>query len=103
MGGRGFRGSWICTGHVEKTNDRDYEVEERYGSWIQWMEQRLYKSVGERLLNGLLSRQAVPHHGVRCESTTKRSEGILGLVTRYAGQSDYRLLGDGHADFHVQP
>lgn len=26
------RGSRINTGHVEKTNDRDYEVEERYGS-----------------------------------------------------------------------
>lgn len=26
-----LRGLRIFTGHVEKTNDRDYEVEERYG------------------------------------------------------------------------
>ena len=30
----GLQRSWINPGHVEKTNDRDYEVEERYESRI---------------------------------------------------------------------
>lgn len=34
--------SWMNPGHVEKTNDRDYEVEERYGSRIREEKQRFY-------------------------------------------------------------
>ena len=30
----GLQRSWMNPGHVEKTNDRDYEVEERYESNI---------------------------------------------------------------------
>lgn len=36
------------------------------------------------LLKGFISQQTVPHHGVGSEQTTEGSEGILGLVTRWA-------------------
>ena len=58
------RGSWENIGHVEKTNDRDYEVEERYGFWIPRIEQSFCRLGKESLLKYFISQQAVPHHGV---------------------------------------
>lgn len=60
-------------GHVEKTNDRDYEVEERYGatSMPQY-------ACTENIL------QAVPDNGSSISAVTERSKGIFGFIARWA-------------------
>jgi hypothetical protein len=44
------------SGHVERTNDRDYEVEERYGSLDL-----------VRMKSGLNKTQAIPDYGISCK------------------------------------
>ena len=46
------------------------------------------------LLNGFISQQAVPHHGVSSEPITEGSEGILGLVTRWASALGSWTIGE---------
>ena len=57
------------TGHVEKTNDRDYEVEERYG-------------VPNALENAADPRQTIPHNGGCLKPPAEGSKRILGFVAR---------------------
>jgi hypothetical protein len=61
-------------GHVEKTNDRDYEVEERYGRCATIL---LGTTDTETLCV-----QAVQDDGGGVLAVTKRGQGVFGLITR---------------------
>src|SRR3569833_2302293 len=63
------------TGHVEKTNDRDYEVEERWGNAQagRW-------EVRRRRLTG---HQTISDYGCCIDPTPIGSEGISRLAMRY--------------------
>jgi hypothetical protein len=58
------------TGHVEKTNDRDYEVEERYGS------------PGSRRGPQLTIPQTIQNNGSRLDAIAEGSKRILGFFKR---------------------
>ena len=75
------------TGHVEKTNDRDYEVEERYAAGailescriISYLRSFL-SSCSFAILNDRPTNfdtdQTVSHNGIRREQITERSSRI---------------------------
>lgn len=68
-------------GHVEKTNDRDYEVEERCGAMMmkRFYILREFDADGSPFHS---RSQAIPYHGISSNSTTKGSKRVFGLITR---------------------
>lgn len=66
-------------GHVEKTNDRDYEVEERCGAMIEVV---LHTTELDADGEPVPLSQAIPYHGISSTSTPKRSKRVSGLITR---------------------
>lgn len=71
------------TGHVEKTNDRDYEVEERYGHPLFCWETR--NGGGPGLSD--FHMQTIQDYGGGIPTTTKRGQGLSRFTTRYDNRS----------------
>lgn len=68
-------------GHVEKTNDRDYEVEERCGAMDD--EEAALQSIGlDADGSPFHARKAISYHGISSTSTPKGSKRVSGLITR---------------------
>lgn len=68
------------TGHVEKTNDRDYEVEERCGALDD--DAVLHTTELDADGSPVALSQAIPYHGISSTSTPKGSKRVSGLITR---------------------
>lgn len=62
---------------MERTNDRDYEIEERYVRCC--LAAFIFE---QKRLGILMGWQTVPNHGGSIDSLTKRSKGVFGFVTR---------------------